>query len=177
MALFDPDPTIDRSDAGPAAYSEPHFFYLDRSGRRDVAAIRKLLEEWFNRFPTAHQSELRARFRSLDAVPHHTAFFELYLHELLNLVGYRVHVHPRVPDSDKRPDFLVDRSGEPSFYLEAIVATNQSRDDHAARPRLNRIYDALNAVESRISSSASTCSARRLLRYLKGVYGMSLRSS
>lgn len=148
MSLFDADDAIDRSDAGPAAYSEPHFSYLNRSGRQDVAIIRKLLEEWFAKYPTAHQPELRARFRSSDAVPHQTAFFELYLHELLTLLGYKLQVHPRVPGSDKRPDFFAERNGEPRFYLEAIVATNRSTNAHATQLRLNRVYDALNGVES-----------------------------
>ena len=69
MSLFDSDDAIDRSDVGLAAYSEPHFAYLNRSGRQDVATIRKLLETWFARYPTVHQAELRARFRSCDAVP------------------------------------------------------------------------------------------------------------
>lgn len=90
MSLFDTDDAIDRSDGGPAAYSESHFSYLNRSGRQDVGVIRTLLEGWFARYPIAHQSELRARFRSVDAVPHHTAFFELYLHELLTRI---IHQH------------------------------------------------------------------------------------
>lgn len=57
-------------------------------------------------------------------------------------------VHPRVPKSDKRPDFFAERRGEPGFYVEAIVATNRSTSSHAAQLRLNRVYDALNMVES-----------------------------
>ena len=146
MHLFDSD--IDRSDAGPSRHAEPHFPYLNRSGRSEAGRIRTVLESWFSRYPAAGQAELRARFRSPDDVHHHGAFFELYLHELLVLLGYHVELHPHLDGTDRRPDFYAERGQGDAFFLEAIVATDKSVRELAAEARLNQVYDALNAVKS-----------------------------
>jgi hypothetical protein len=146
MHLF--DSTIDRSDLGPARHAEPHFQYLNRSGRAEAGKIRELLELWFSHYPQLHQAELRSRLRSPDVVHHHAAFFELYLHELLVTLGYEVELHPSVEGTDRRPDFYATRSNSDSFVLEAIVATDKSAEEMAAEARLNQVYDALNGVRS-----------------------------
>ncbi len=146
MLLFDTD--LDRSKAEPADYSQPHFGYLNRSGRLEATRIRELLEQWFSRYPAHSQAALRARFRSPDDIPHHSAFFELYLHELLRILGYQVDVAPTDDPGpgEKRPDFVAHRSSEPQFHLEATLATDRSTADAAAEARLNQVYDALNKV-------------------------------
>lgn len=148
MLLFDTD--LDWSNAEPADYSQSHFDYLNCSGRLEATRIRELLEQWFSWYPAHSQAALRARFRSPDDVPHHSAFFELYLHELLRILGYQVEVAPTDDPgpSEKRPDFVVHRSSEPQFWLEATLATDRSTVDAAAEARLNQAYDALNKLDS-----------------------------
>lgn len=146
LTLFSQD--LIRTALDPARYAEPHFAYLDRSARPEAHKIRELLEAWFERYPEGGRADLTARFRSPDEVHHYSAFFELYLHELLRLLGYAVEVHPALPGTDRQPDFRASRQGDISFYLEAIVATDRSDNERAADARLNDVYDALNKVRS-----------------------------
>lgn len=90
---------------------------------------------------------MRARFRDGNDSLHAAAFFELYLHELLFMLGYSVTVHPVLVASSRHPDFLVQR-GETRFYLEAIVANNKSKAEMAAQRRLDQVYDVLNSMQS-----------------------------
>jgi len=145
MNLFDEN--IDRSDTAPGSYSEPDFEYINRSGRFAAGAIRVLLEDWFSRYPKQSKDELRSRFRSRDNVQHLSAFFELYVHELLLVQGYEVEVHPELGATSRRPDFLA-RSNRQEVYVEAVVATNSSSQEASAEARLNQAYDALNKVTS-----------------------------
>ena len=84
MRLFD---TISRHDEGLPQFAEPEFIYLNRSAKPDVSHIRELLEAWLSRYPTSVQTDLCGRFRSPDDTPHRSAFFELFLHELLLRLG------------------------------------------------------------------------------------------
>jgi hypothetical protein len=145
LTLFD---DIDRTDDGPAKYAEPSFPYWNRSARKDIALVRAHLEEWFRRYPTEHASDLRARFRSPDDVQHRGAFFELFLHELLLRLGCVAEVHPEVPGTSKRPEFRVTSPGGLEFYLEAKVANDESDEQAGARARVNRVYDAINDLDS-----------------------------
>jgi hypothetical protein len=148
MRLFDDDGAIDRSDTRPASHGEPHFPYLNRSGRPVAMQVRSVLEAWFQSYPESGKLELRSRFRSPDSVPHHSAFFELYMHQLMKRLGYEVEIHPEVSTGAKRPDFMVSKAGEDSFILEATLAVSMSREEEAANARLNAVYDALNKVSS-----------------------------
>ena len=144
MLLFDIDAS--RSDLRPRDYSEPHFSYLNSSGRPEAQRVRDLLEQWLSRFPTHAQAALRARFRKNKAVPHHSAFFELYLHELLLIEGHEVTVAATDdPGSEgKKPDFVAHRNSRPEFYLEATLATDKPSADAAADARIHKLYDAVN---------------------------------
>ena len=145
MTLFD-DTT--RTSTGFAEYAEPEFRYLNRSARRSVAAIRATMDNWFERFPDDGKADLRGRFRS-DLNPHHaSAFFELFLHELLLRLGCSVSPHPDVSGATTHPDFLVAYPTTGTFYLEAVLATGESRDEAANQARMNTVYDALNRMSS-----------------------------
>jgi hypothetical protein len=145
MALFD-DAT--RSDQRPARDKEPLFDYYNTSGRRSVEGIRTILETWFQRIPGSAQPELRARFRCQTDSQHQSAFFEIYLHELLCCMGFSVTPHPDLPgDVRTRPDFIVLQGAMPCFYLEATLAL-PSGNETAENARIAQVYDTLNAMES-----------------------------
>ena len=146
MRIFD---DVERVVDDGAAYAERHFPYLNRTGRDDLARVRALIEDWFERYPKAHQAELRARLRSSDNETFDGAFFELYLHELLVPLGYDLEIHPAIgSDGSARPDFLARRGRAGRFYLEARVAREESTSGAAAQARINQAYDALNRIES-----------------------------
>jgi hypothetical protein len=147
MKLFD-DTSHDYE--GPALSAESSFSYLNRSARTKAERIRQTLEMWFARYPRAEQADLRGRFRSGDDRQHHSAFFELLLHEVLQKIGCAVEIHPSVHggETTRHPDFLVEPSEGSCFYVEAVVATGESAEESAARARMNQLNDALNRLDS-----------------------------
>lgn len=140
--------TVQGDDTGPALYCEPEFGYLNRSARQGVQNIRDMLDGWFARYPEQHRPDLGARFRSSNNVDHRSAFFELFLHELVLRLGCTAEVHPNVASSARHPDFLVSAPNGHRSYLEAVLATDETREEAAAMARMNIVYDALNRLES-----------------------------
>jgi len=146
MTLFD---DILREDEAPARYAEPNYRYLNRSARADVAKVREVLERWFSRYPDKARTELRGRLRSPNDHQHLSAFFELFLHELLLRLGCHVEIHPEASGGKAtHPDFRVQSPSGNHFYMEAVLATDESREEAAARARLNELYDALDRMDS-----------------------------
>jgi len=144
VTLFD---QIERQGTGPRLYAQPDFDYLNKSARPGVEVIRQTLEDWFSRYPAAHRPELRAQFRS-DNYQHRSAHFELVLHECLLRLGVTVEVHPAIQGTNRRPDFLATSPNGTNWYLEAVLATNQTREEAAAEARKNQVYDAINQLDS-----------------------------
>jgi hypothetical protein len=91
------------------------------------AAVRGVIEDWFARFPTVAQKDLRSRFRSDDNSRCLGAFWELYLHEVHLRLGFKLERDPKVPGTTKRPDFLV-RGGAQPFYLEATTVAYSTEE-------------------------------------------------
>ncbi|MDR4489198.1 MAG: hypothetical protein R3B83_16995 [Nitrospirales bacterium] len=145
MTLFDFTP---RSDQRPARDNEPLFDYYNISGRSSVAEIRAILEAWFQRVPESAKTELRARFRSHTDSQHRSAFFEIYLHELLCRMGFAATLHPNVPGNlGTHPDFVVSQGDMPCCYLEATLAL-PSVHETAENARIAQVYDTLNRMVS-----------------------------
>lgn len=141
MRFFD---EFDRTDTAPARYAQPHFDFVNRSAWPEAAAVRGLLEEWFEEFPGNH-TELRGRFRSPDNRQHLGAFFEVYLNALLRRMGLSVY-RPEGAGSSKTTDFLVSGK-ETSFWLEATLAA-ASNEEAARLRRVNRVYDTIEGMDS-----------------------------
>lgn len=139
---------IHRDYSGVAGYSEPQFAFMNRSARPEANSIRVLLESWFSRYPQAESRSLRERFRSGNDLQHHSAFFELFIHELLLKLGLRPQIHPALPQTTRHPDFLVECPEDRDFYLEVVVAANMSKDEYAARARMHVVYDSINRLGS-----------------------------
>lgn len=139
--LFD---DAERYYQGPAEYTEPEFTYLNRSAIPQVIRIREALEAWFSRYPGEGKEDLWERFRSTDNLHHRSAFFELFLHELLLRLGCYVMIHPSMDNSTRSyPYFLVESPSGISFYTEAVLAIDESVEKTAARARMNEVYDVL----------------------------------
>jgi len=138
-----------RTEIDSAGYAESHFIYLDRSARPEAQEIRKVLENWFCRYPDSEKDNLIRRFRSKDDNNFLSAFFELYLHELFLCLNYSVVVHPAAElGSTKHPDFLVKNQIGEEFYVEAVLAKDESDVDTASEARMNVVYDVINKLES-----------------------------
>jgi hypothetical protein len=118
---------------------------LNYSARPEEDAIRKRLESWFADFPEKEKAELRRRFNSGVAHNFYSAFFELYLHELLRGLGRKVKVEPPVSGVNTHPDFLVEAPLGGMFYLEAtdVIDPEELRRNRS----LQKILDILKKIE------------------------------
>lgn len=78
------------------------------------------------------------------------ASFELYLHELFLRHGFKVEVHPQISSGKKTtPDFRVVSPDGMSFYLEAVLATDESDEERAAAKRTDVVFDAVDRLNCR----------------------------
>jgi hypothetical protein len=146
MSLFD---DIPRSSTDPPNHNETAFAYLNRSGRVEAGCVRTLADIWFSHYPPTHRDTLAERFRSSIDGHHRSAFFELFLHELILTRGHKVlGIEPKLTHTSKSPDFLIESAQGHRFYLEAVLATGHSQDDAAAQARLNQALAALDNTPS-----------------------------
>jgi hypothetical protein len=144
--LFSPG---NRADLTRKQRSEPEYVYLDRSGREEAVRIRQTLETWFSHYPDSHKRDLRRRFQTEVDMHFDSAFFELYLHELLLCRGYSVEVHPVIsPGGGKKVDFGATARGEGKVLLEASLATGTPAVERGAQARMNALWDAVDQIES-----------------------------
>jgi hypothetical protein len=146
LSIFD---DIAREGLEPPLQDETAFAYLNRSGRNEAVHVRQLVDDWLDRYPKAHRESLIQRFRSPIDDAHRSAFFELFLHELLLANGHRiVAIEPNLAHTPRSPDFLVQSKQRGRFYLEAVLATGRSQEEAAAQRRLNQALRAIDSVNS-----------------------------
>jgi hypothetical protein len=139
-----------RDDPAPLRSGESTFSFLDRVDDAAFDRVRRLVNSWFDRFPTESRDELRGRLRSGSDVDFSIAFWELYLHEAYSRLGYSVETHPPLPDASTHPDFLIEGHGL-GFYLEATVI-GEAQSEVAESRRIARIEESLNRIHSPDSS-------------------------
>lgn len=116
LLLFD---EVERDYFGPSGYSEPRYAFLNRAARPFFDLIRQTLQEWFDHFAAEEKKRenLSHLFRSENNTEHLGAFFELYLHQLMTQLGFKVEVEPEWPSA--QPDFLLTASTGQQILLEA----------------------------------------------------------
>ena len=61
LLLFD---EIERAEQRPKHGREPIFDYYNLSARRPIAALREILQTWFDSYPALGKKDIQARFRS-----------------------------------------------------------------------------------------------------------------
>ncbi|HLP95010.1 MAG TPA: hypothetical protein VK168_13295 [Saprospiraceae bacterium] len=132
-----------RTDPRPSTHLEGNYQFLDRCSFVGFEEVRKTLNAWFFKYPIQERAELKQRFIK-EFSP---AFFELFLFEFFCQLGYEVIVHPIVPGTTKRPDFLV-KKGNFEFYVEAKEATDLSESERSIRNINDHFYDQLNQINS-----------------------------
>lgn len=132
-----------RTDTKPAKHVDNTFDFYDRSCSPKINAVRNLLNNWFDKYPEDEKDELRLRFKN----EFDETLYELFLHELFLKQGFKLCVHPTVPNTSKRPDFLVSKNGT-EFYLEAKVAKDKSSHEKSIENKIGSLYDSLNKINS-----------------------------
>lgn len=114
--LFDDiEPTGD-----PWRYSESDYELLRRADGPIWDRVRATLDEWYGKYQDP-EGDLRSRFREADARQHSAAWWELYVYTLFRSLGWTVEVHPSIPGSSRRPDFLATNERS-TVYIECVTA-------------------------------------------------------
>lgn len=143
ITLFDESPRTDRSPYVSTCE------WLNKSALPEAVAIRETLERWFADYPNRGREEekrkkkqdLCRRFNSGAKDDFYSAFFELYLHELLRGLGCGVDIEVPASGARKRPDFLVEAPCGETFYLEATAIINP--EELAENEEWQAIWDSL----------------------------------
>ena len=168
--LFD---NIKRSELKSDSPSESIFRDINQYDWPGATHIRNTMESWFENYPLQHRTDLRERFRSDDDQNHEGAFFELFLHELLNRLGFSLKVHPEIAGTMARPDFLVSRD-HLRFYLEATVSGQRSgpftrnRNEEDVIDKLNTLTHSKFGITVHLEGTLSrTLSRKNVLRPFK----------
>ena len=133
-----------RTDRTPSRHNEDLYSFLDRSAVPFFKAVRDLIEAWVSRVPGDHRAQLVGSLRSRSREEFESAFWELYLHEAYTSSGHTVTIHPALPHSSSRPDFLIE-SEATRFYLEA-VRVGRSVSLVAEEKRLDEVHVAINSL-------------------------------
>jgi hypothetical protein len=139
----------ERTFLGPRSYAEADWEYLDRSARIEAQRVRDFLNKWVTEYPADHRGELIARIKSGDQHNFYSATFELVLFALLRSLGFTATVHPDLADGKAaHPDFLAVTPNGAKVYVEAVLASDYSVAEIAARKRKNVVLDAIDKINS-----------------------------
>lgn len=134
---------VERLEVDVAKHNENTYDYYFRNARKDISIIRDTLNNWFNEYPVDEKKELKSRFKkSFDS-----AFYELFIFHFFKGLGFDIDIHPEVPGSTKRPDFLI-KKGDVEMYVEAKVIKDKSDKEVSAERRLNDFYDKFSKIKT-----------------------------
>ena len=142
LKVFD---DVQRTDDSPMKNVETDYDFYNRSSRPEMELVRNIIEEAMKHYPALEVDELISRLKSKDDIHFRSATFELFLHEALRRKDFKLVPHPKLPNgSVSKPDFLVtDPNGE-SFYLEAVLATENNELDEGGEARKGVVLDTLS---------------------------------
>lgn len=116
--------------------------WLNRSSRPEAVKARVLLDKWLARHPEGtDKEELRGRLRSSDYENFRSGFFELFLHELFLKLNCQVEVHPLMPQTNNKPDFLITEESGNQYYVEAVAVSYKPSAQRRAEKLLDTFVD------------------------------------
>ena len=140
-SLFD---SFERTCLEFAEHNDNTYEYYNNSARTDMSKIRDTLEKWFYNYPEEEKEELKKRFKhDFDS-----SFYELFLHELFYKLGYDITIHPNLPSSSKKPDFLISKDNL-ELYIEAKVVKGKTKKQEDFEHKRNEFYDNLNKLNTK----------------------------
>jgi hypothetical protein len=143
VPLFDDK---ERTDDSPKRRNESAFAFYDRASGRPFAAFRDLANQWTTELPIDTRAEVVSRMRNGNDLGFGTGLAETMLHAALTRLGFRLVLHPEVPGTTNRLDFLVGReNGERVAYLE-ITTMNPPAAEVARDNREAVLFEALNSA-------------------------------
>ncbi|WP_127012145.1 MULTISPECIES: hypothetical protein [Microbacterium] len=130
-----------RTEYDPQRNGESTFEFFNRVAGAYWEQSRALHQAWADNVGDPNYADVRAALRS-DNAQARSAFLELFLHQSLLGAGCQVLIHPEVPRSSHRPDFMARRDSS-AFYVEAIVPGTPK----AQQARASREADLLAALD------------------------------
>jgi len=136
LMLFD---NKERIETRPSNGNENTFDYFKNTGRIDIIPVREVMENWFRIYPDSEKEEMKKRLKA-DFGP---AFYELGMYCYFKKMGYDIFIHPTVPNSSKRPDFLAHKNDH-DFYVEIKEIRMLSDAERLKERRLNTLIDSMN---------------------------------
>ena len=140
-SLFD---SFERTCLEFAKHNDNTYEYYNNSARTDMSKVRDTLERWFHNYPEEEKKELKNRFKK----DFDSSFYELFLHELFCKLGYDITIHPDLPSSPKKPDFLISKDNL-ELYIEAKVVKGKTMEQEAFERKRNELYDNLNKLNTK----------------------------
>lgn len=136
--------SFERTYLEPAKHNDNTYEYYNISARTDISKVRDTIEGWFYNYPKEEKKELKSRFKK----DFDSSFFELFLYELFCKLGYNIVIHPDLPFSPKKPDFLISKNGI-EVYVEAKVVKSKTMEQEAFERKRNELYDNLNKLNTK----------------------------
>jgi hypothetical protein len=89
--------------------------------------MRRLVDDWLDHYPAHGRDSQLARLRSAIDDLHRSAFFELFIHELLISRGHKIiAIEPKLTHTAKSPDLPVETKEGHKRYLECVLVTSCS---------------------------------------------------
>jgi len=127
---------FDRTYKGIASRNEDTLSFLDRSAWQECHQVRAILETFYNGYPEHQRARLMSRLRA----QFDSAFFELFLHELLLRHGCEVVVEPALANTKSVPDFSARFQNGNEVIVEATVATDSTNEERARDARMEGLH-------------------------------------
>jgi hypothetical protein len=136
----------DRSSPAGRGLRESIWVFLDRSSRTESKRTKALVRQWLAEYPCSHVREMRRRLQSSSDNQFLAAFFELYLHRLLILLGLAVRIPTSPGPAQKTEDFAILRGETEILRLEARFVGRE--EAHAKQDRFcAQLRRALNQID------------------------------
>lgn len=133
----------ERTLEGSAKYNTDIYQYYNDSSRQDIDVVRQLLEKWFSQYPDDEKQDIKSRFKA----SFNAAFYELYIYILFTKLGFSLAIHPEIPDTSKRPDYLATKDGK-LLYIEVKHMTMLSQDEQSLERKKNTLLDSLDKIDA-----------------------------
>lgn len=101
--------------------------WLQGSEQPEAQTARENLNSWFADYPAEDAAEMKARLLKTNDATHYGAASELFVFALYRRAGFRVTVHPSVPGTERRPDFLVEDGA--TGYVEVLTLLDDAENE------------------------------------------------
>jgi hypothetical protein len=144
-----------RTYEGIADQNEGTLSFINRSARPECHQVRAILENFYKNYPGQRRPKLKSRLqKEFDS-----AFFELFLHELLLRNGCAVVVEPALTNTSSIPDFSARFKDGHEVIVEAAVATDLSKKEKGRNARIETLR---REIDSKLPSTDFWVSLRQV---------------